>query len=123
LTLRKFEKYVVSYVIGGSFIRGDVTKESDVDTFVIINDTDVRKMPRVELRERLRSQINQFISEAEAMAGVAPYKLNVQIYLLTEFWDAVKDANPVMFTFIRDGVPIYDQGTFMPWKSLLRMEN
>lgn len=26
-----------------------------------------------------------------------------------------------MFTFIRDGVPIYDRGTFMPWKSLLRM--
>ncbi|PJC45300.1 hypothetical protein CO037_02255, partial [Candidatus Pacearchaeota archaeon CG_4_9_14_0_2_um_filter_30_8] len=27
----------------------------------------------------------------------------------------------VMFTFIRDGVPLYDRGTFMPWKSLLRM--
>ena len=26
-----------------------------------------------------------------------------------------------MFTFIRDGVPIYDRGTFMPWKALLRM--
>jgi predicted nucleotidyltransferase len=121
LVLRKFEKYVVSYVIGGSFIRGDVTKESDVDTFIVIDDTDVKKMPRLELKERLRTQIFQYIPEAEAMAGVPANKLNVQTYLLTEFWDAVKDANPVMFTFIRDGVPIHDRGTFMPWKSLLRM--
>jgi len=47
--------------------------------------------------------------------------LNIQIYLLTDFWESVKDAHPVMFTFIRDGVPIYDRGTFMPWKALLKM--
>ena len=33
----------------------------------------------------------------------------------------MKDAHPVMFTFIRDGIPIYDRGTFMPWKALLKM--
>ena len=121
LVLQKFEKYVVSYVIGGSLIRGDVTKESDVDTFVIINDTDVKRMPRLELKERLRSIIYQYIGEASAMAGVSQDKLNVQIYLLTDFWDSVKDANPVMFTFIRDGIPVYDRGTFMPWKALLNM--
>ena len=37
--------------------------------------------------------------------------LNVQVYLLTEFWEKVKDAEPVIFTFIRDGVPLYDRGT------------
>jgi len=121
LVLQKFEKYVVSYVMGGSLIRGDVTAESDVDTFVIINDTDVKRMPRLELKERLRNIIYQYIGEASAMAGVEPDKLNVQIYLLTDFWDSVKDANPVMFTFIRDGIPIYDRGTFMPWKALLNM--
>jgi len=41
--------------------------------------------------------------------------------LLTDFWESVKDAHPVMFTFIRDGIPIYDRGTFMPWKALLKM--
>jgi predicted nucleotidyltransferase/uncharacterized protein (UPF0332 family) len=121
LVLQKFEKYVVSYVIGGSMIRGDVTKESDVDTIVIINDTDVRRMSRIELIERLRGFVYQYIGEAAAMAGVDANKLNVQVYLLTDFWDSVKDANPVMFTFIRDGIPIYDRGTFMPWKALLKM--
>jgi len=121
LVLQKFEKYVVSYVIAGSLVRGDATKTSDVDVFIIINDTDVKSMPRLELKERLRNIIWQYISEAAAMAGVDPKILNVQPYLLTDFWESVKDANPVMFTFIRDGVPLYDRGTFMPWKALLRM--
>jgi predicted nucleotidyltransferase/uncharacterized protein (UPF0332 family) len=120
LVLQKFEKYVVSYVLGGSLIRGEATKDSDVDVFVIINDTDVKRMPRLELKERLRGIIYQYVGEASALAGVNN-KLEPQIYLLTDFWEGVKDAHPVFFTFIRDGVPIYDRGTFMPWKALLKM--
>ena len=121
LVLQKFDKYVVSYVIAGSMVRGDTVKESDVDAFIIINDTDVKRMPRLELKERLRGMIFQYISEATALAGSKKNILNVQVYLLTDFWESVKDAHPVMFTFIRDGVPLYDKGTFLPWKALLKM--
>ncbi|MEK6847571.1 MAG: nucleotidyltransferase domain-containing protein [Nanoarchaeota archaeon] len=121
LVLQKFDKYVVSYVIAGSMVRGDTVKESDVDVFIIINDTDVKRMPRLELKERLRGMIHQYIGEATALAGVKKNILNVQIYLLTDFWESVKDAHPVMFTFIRDGIPLYDRGTFLPWKALLKM--
>ncbi len=120
LVLQKFEKYVVSYVIAGSLVRGEAVPTSDVDIFIIINDTDVKRMPRLELKERLRSIIFQYIGEASSLAGVKN-KLSPQVYLLTEFWESVKDANPVMFTFIRDGIPLYDRGTFMPWKALLKM--
>jgi len=120
LVLKKFEKYVVSYVIAGSLVRGDASPTSDVDVYVIINDTDVKRMNRFELKEKLRSIIYSYIIEAGELAGVQN-KLNVQIYILTEFWESVKDAHPVIFTFIRDGVPLFDQGTFMPWKLLLRM--
>jgi uncharacterized protein (UPF0332 family)/predicted nucleotidyltransferase len=120
LVLRKFEKYVTSYIIAGSLVRGDSTKTSDVDVFVIIDDTDVKRMPRLELKEKLRSIIYQYVYEASELAGVKN-KLNPQIYILTEFWESVKDANPVIFTFIRDGMPLYDRGTFMPWKLLLKM--
>ncbi len=120
LVLQKFEKYVVSYVIGGSLVRGEAIETSDVDVFVIINDTDVKRMPRLELKERLRGIIYQYVAEASALAGVKN-KLSPQIYLLTDFWESVKDAHPVIFTFIRDGIPLYDRGTFMPWKALLKM--
>src|SRR3989344_2267138 len=120
LVLRKFEKYVVSYVVAGSFLTGTATETSDIDVFVIINDTDVKRMSRLELKERLRGIIHSFVQEAAALAGVKN-TLHLQTYLLTDFWDSVKDAYPVIFTFIRDGVPIHDRGTFMPWKALLKM--
>ncbi|MBU2577148.1 MAG: nucleotidyltransferase domain-containing protein [Nanoarchaeota archaeon] len=121
LVLKKFEKYVTSYVMGGSLTTGTTKKDSDVDVAIIIDDTDVKRMPRMELKEKLRGIIYSYISEAEAISGVNKNTLNVQIWLMTEFWDGVKDAHPVFFTFIRDGIPLYDRGTFLPWKSLLRM--
>ncbi|MEI6849751.1 MAG: nucleotidyltransferase domain-containing protein, partial [archaeon] len=120
LVLRKFERYVTSYVIGGSLVRGTASKDSDVDVFVIIDDTDVKRMPRLELLDKLRGIIYDYIREATALSGVKNV-LNVQCYLLTDFWQSVKDAHPVMFTFIRDGIPFYDRGTFIPWKLLLKM--
>ena len=120
LCLRKFEKYIVSYVIAGSLVRGEATKSSDIDIFVIVDDTDVKRMSRTELRDKLRGIIYRYIMEASDIAGVKN-KLNAQIYILTEFWDGVREANPVFFTFIRDGVPLYDRGTFTPWKLLLKM--
>ncbi|MEK6892746.1 MAG: nucleotidyltransferase domain-containing protein [Nanoarchaeota archaeon] len=120
LVLKKFEKYVASYVIAGSLVRGTAGKDSDVDVFVVIDDTDVKRMSRIELLDRLRGIIYDYIREATALAGVKNI-LNVQVYLLTDFWQSVKDAHPVMFTFIRDGIPLYDRGTFIPWKLLLKM--
>ena len=120
LVLRKFDKYVASYVIAGSLVRGTAGKDSDVDVFIVIDDTDVKRMNRMELLERLRGMIHEFIREANALAGVKNI-LNVQVYLLTDFWQSVKDAHPIIFTFIRDGIPLYDRGTFIPWKLLLKM--
>src|SRR3989344_1989307 len=113
--------YVATYAIGGSLVRGTADKSSDVDTIVIIDDTDVKRMSRIELLEKLRGKIvYEFVREATALAGVKNI-LNVQVWLLTDFWQRVKDAEPVAFTFIRDGIPMYDKGTFIPWKRLLQM--
>lgn len=120
LVLRKFDKYVASYVIAGSLVRGTAGKDSDVDVFVVVDDTDIKRMSRIELLEKLRGIIYDYIREATSLSGVKNI-LNVQVYLLTDFWQSVKDAHPVMFTFIRDGIPLYDRGTFIPWKLLLRM--
>ena len=120
LVLKKFEKYVYSYVIGGSLVRGEAIKTSDVDIYIIIDDTDVKRMPRLELKEKLRNIIYSYVMQAGELAGVKN-KLSPQVYLLTEFWEGVKDANPIFYTFLRDGFPIYDRGGFLPWKLLLRM--
>ncbi|MDD5193187.1 MAG: nucleotidyltransferase domain-containing protein [Candidatus Nanoarchaeia archaeon] len=120
LCLKKFEKYVYSYVVWGSMPRGNMTKTSDIDVGIIIDDTDVKRMPRLELKEKLRNIIYSYVMQAEEMAAVKN-KLSPNIYLLTEFWEGVKDANPIFYTFLRDGFPIYDRGGFLPWKLLLKM--
>ena len=119
MVIKKFDKYIFSYIAAGSLFRGD-KKSFDIDVYIIIDDTDVKRMSRYELKERLRGIILSYGAEASRIAGVKK-QFHVQTYILTDFWEAVKDAHPVMFTFIRDGVPLYDRGLFMPWKLLLNM--
>ncbi len=120
MCLKKFESYIVSYVIAGSIVRGEATKTSDVDVYVIVDDTDVKRMHRLELKEKLKQIIYTYVIEAGEISGVKN-KLSPQVYLLTEFWEGIRESIPVFFTFVRDGVPLYDKGTFMPWKLLLKM--
>ena len=119
MVLKKFDKYIVSYVAVGSLFRGDA-KSFDIDVAIVIDDTDVKKMTRVELKDKLMAIIRGMGYEASQITGVKK-AFHIQTYILTDFWDAIKDANPVIYTFLRDGVPIYDRGVFMPWKLLLKM--
>lgn len=120
MVLKKFEKYIVSYVLAGSLVQGKATHESDIDVFLVIDDTDVKKMTRGELKEKLRAIIIGMGMDAGKMTGIEN-KINIQVYILTDFWESIKEANPVIFTFLRDGIPLYDRGIFMPWKQLLQM--
>lgn len=120
MVLKKFEKYIVSYVLAGSLVQGKATPESDIDVFLVIDDTDVKKMTRAELKDKLRAIIIGMGIDAGKMTGIEN-KINIQIYIMTDFWENIKEANPVIFTFLRDGIPLYDRGIFMPWKQLLQM--
>jgi uncharacterized protein (UPF0332 family)/predicted nucleotidyltransferase len=120
MVIKKFEKYIMSYVLAGSLTQGKATATSDIDVWIVIDDTDVKKMTRVELKDKLRAIIIGMGAEAGELTGIKN-KLNIQVYILTDFWDSLKEANPIIFTLLRDGVPFYDRGIFMPWKQLLRM--
>ena len=120
MVLKKFEKYVASYVLAGSVVRGQATPKSDIDCWVVVDDTDVKKMTRYELRDKLRAIINGMALDAGEMTGIRN-KISVQVWILTDFWEGLREAHPVYFTSLRDGVPFYDRGIFMPWKQLLKM--
>ncbi|MBI2653992.1 nucleotidyltransferase domain-containing protein [Candidatus Woesearchaeota archaeon] len=120
MVLKKFEKYIVSYVLAGSLVQGKATPTSDIDVWIVIDDTDVKKMTRAELKDKLRAIIIGMGIEAGELTAIRN-KINIQVYILTDFWDSLKEANPVIFTLLRDGVPFFDRGIFMPWKHLLKM--
>ncbi|MFH1174960.1 MAG: hypothetical protein V1725_07550 [archaeon] len=119
MVLKKFEKYIVSYVLAGSFVQGKPNPH-DIDVYIVIDDTDVKKMTRAELKDKLRAIIIGMGIDAGKMTGIEG-KLHIQVYILTDFWESMKEAHPVILTFLRDGVPFYDRGIFMPWKQLLAM--
>ena len=110
----RLEQYVTSMVLFGSWARGKAVKGSDIDIAFVIDDTDVRSKTRVEIKKKLRKIIL-------SIAAKISKDFNIQVYLLTQFWEYVRDANPTIFTLLRDGVPIYDRGLFTPWKLLLKM--
>ena len=118
MVLKKFEKYIVAYVASGSLFRGDATS-NDIDIFIVVDDTDVKRLSRMELRDRLYAIIRQMGQEAAQITGIKKM-FHIQTYILTDFWESIKDASPVIYTFLRDGVPIFDRGIFMPWKLLLK---
>lgn len=117
MVLKKFEKYIVAYCGGGSLFRGE--KANDIDVYIVIDDTDVKRMTRAELKDKLMAIIYGMGREAAEMIGTKK-SLHIQTYIMTDFWESIKDAQPVIYTFLRDGVPLFDRGIFMPWKLLLK---
>src|SRR3989338_10370357 len=83
MVLKKFEKYIVSYVLAGSLTQGRATPTSDIDVFVVIDDTDVKKMTRAELKDKLRAIIIGMGAEAGEITGIKN-KINIQVYILTD---------------------------------------
>ncbi len=112
--IKKFERYIMSVILFGSLAQGRAKEESDVDLAVIVDDTDLKNMSRDEARDRLLMMINQTARE------IYPKFETVQVYLLSHVWEWIKDASPVIFTIIRDGVPLFDKGLFAPWRLLLK---
>ena len=76
-------------------------------------------MTAQELKSKLSAIIIGMAGEACMAAGVKN-TLNVQVYILTNMWNSIREAHPVIFTFLRDGIPLYDRGMFMPWKLMLK---
>ncbi|MBW3020022.1 nucleotidyltransferase domain-containing protein [Candidatus Woesearchaeota archaeon] len=121
LVLEKFEKYVVSYVGVGSIMRGEGNPKSDIDVFIIIDDTDVKRMSRAELKDKLSSLIYSMSFQAQEITKIK-IPLHIQTYLLTDFWEMLKESSsPVIHTFLRDGLPFFDRGIYRPWRLLIEM--
>lgn len=118
LLLSIFHKYIVAYVIAGSQVKGRAKESSDIDVYIVIDDSDVR----YHTFEELKSKLYAFAySTAELAKNQVKSKkvLHPQVYTLTEFWYDISKMSPVIITFLRDGIAIYDRGTFVAWKLLL----
>ena len=116
----KFGRYIKSVVLWGSkktkVTVSKKTKTHDIDIAIIVDDTDVRKMTRAELKNKLFKRLLE-------MGYPISKKIHPQPYLLTEFWQYTLEGNPVLYNVLRDGIILYDTGFFLPVQMLMKMGN
>jgi predicted nucleotidyltransferase/uncharacterized protein (UPF0332 family) len=111
--LKKYGPIVRSIVLFGSTARGESRMESDIDVFVIVDDTKGKITP--SFKDKIEGDLDVIAKKCNKNLSVQ------QPYLLTEFWAMVRDGHPIVFNFIREGVPVFDKDIFLPIKRLLQM--
>lgn len=111
--LEKYGKYIKCIVMMGSVAREEFKPKSDIDIFVVLDDTSFKITP--EEQEKIDEDLEKIAEKISEKISVQPS------YTLTEFWDYARVCHPIIYNFIKEGIPIYDTGFFAPVKKLLEM--
>jgi predicted nucleotidyltransferase/uncharacterized protein (UPF0332 family) len=111
--LEKYGKYIKCIVTMGSVAREEFKPKSDIDVFLVIDDTSFEITP--ELHEKIDEDLEKIAEKISDKLSVQPS------YTLTEFWDYARVCHPIVYNFIKEGIAIYDTGFFTPIKKLLEM--
>jgi len=109
--LEKYGERIKCIVMMGSVARGEFKAKSDIDVFVVIDDTK-REIPFDE-KARIDEDLVRIAKEITPTISVQP------LYTLTEFMDYARVCHPIIYNFIKEGEAVYDTGFFTPFKRLL----
>jgi hypothetical protein len=113
----KFESYIVCFVLAGSYARGTHQQASDVDAWVVVDDSDVNRMSHNELSAKVSAMIHEYATEAGLLSGLTR-QLHVQVYMLSTYWQWLSQGDAITLSMIADGVPLMDRGLFGAWSRL-----
>ena len=111
--IAKFKKTVKAVVIYGSTATGKQNKKSDIDVFVIMDDTKVEQEIPPEIKERIWNEMLRLAKDTNELITLQAFMF------ITEFWENLRVAEPVLIAILRNGVPVFDVGVFMPAKRML----
>jgi predicted nucleotidyltransferase/uncharacterized protein (UPF0332 family) len=111
--LEKYGDIVKCVIMMGSVARGEFKPTSDVDVFIVVDDTSKKITP--EEKAEIDETIEKMANEISPDISIQPS------YTLTEFWDYARVCHPIIYNFIKEGKAVYDSGFFMPIKRLLEM--
>ncbi len=111
--LNLFKGYIKAVVVWGSITRGDFTGKSDVDIYIIFDDTKMPLKKFDEIRDKVDRDVHKLASETDPRLHPQP------VLALTEFWDGIRTCHPLFYNIVREGYAIYDTGFFIPMRKLL----
>ncbi|MBU5688591.1 MAG: nucleotidyltransferase domain-containing protein [Candidatus Aenigmarchaeota archaeon] len=109
--LKKYGDRIKCIVMMGSAARNEFKKTSDIDLFVVIDDTETPIDPNE--KAKIDSDILSIAQEISPALSFQP------LYTLTEFMEYARIAHPIIYNFIKDGKILYDVGFFAPFQRLL----
>lgn len=107
---KQYGDLIKSVLIFGSAVRGTMTKGSDADLWVVLDDTATKSG---EDLDKITSHLHMIAHELK--------DLHVQTTNLTEFWQWTKMGSPELVNFLRYGLAIYDTGFIKPVQRMLNM--
>lgn len=111
--LGMFRDYIKSIIVFGSFLRGQGTGKSDVDVYIIFDDTKMPLKKFEDIRDKIDKDIYSIATSIDPRLHPQP------ILALTEFIKGTRYTHPLFFNIIREGYAIYDTGFFIPMRKLL----
>ncbi len=111
--VQTFKAYIKTVIVFGSFMKGEGTGKSDVDTYIIFDDTKFPLKKFDEIRDKIDKDIVKFAADIDPRLHPQP------IIALTEFWDGIRTAHPLFYNIVREGYAVYDTGFFIPMRKLL----
>lgn len=106
-----FPGLIKSIVLFGSVQKATVTKHSDIDILIIVDDTAVT--PSRRFIEWYNIELANIIRKNDP-------RIHVNTVTLTTFWENVKVGEPVAINVLRYGLPLIDTGYFEPLQHLLK---
>jgi len=106
----EMDDFLKAVVVFGSVARGDTKKGSDIDVLLILNDL------TIVLSEDVITSLRVLI---ENVAGKISSNFHITTMHLSNFWDYVRQGDPVIVNMLREGMPVYDEGFFLPAQALL----
>jgi len=107
---KQYGTVIKSVLIFGSAARGKMRKTSDVDVWVVLDDTATKSS----------ADLNRITSHLYLIAHELK-ELHIQTTTLTEFWQWVKVGSPELVNFLRYSLAVYDTGFIKPVKRMLEM--
>ncbi len=112
--IEKFKRSVKAVIVYGSTATGKHKKTSDIDIFVIMDDTKIEQEIPQEVKDRIWNEMLKIAKDTDK-------NITLQAFMfITEFWENLRTAEPVLIAILRSGVPVFDVGIFMPAKRMLQ---
>lgn len=110
--LKKYGNKIKCIVMMGSVAREDFKPKSDIDLFIVADDTE--KPMDFDEKTKMDGDILDIAKKISPNLSFQP------LYTLTEFMDYARIGHPIIYNFIKEGQAVFDAGFFTPFQRLLQ---